>query len=69
MSRTNTLTITRVRIALRDGSEADASGSAREENVQAAEPSLPDAARARSLHERGAQRHAMLEGGLAAAAS
>lgn len=53
----------------RHGSEAAASGSVHEEDVQAAEPPLPDAARPRALHERGAQRDALLEGCVAPAAS
>lgn len=53
----------------RHGAEAAAPGGVHEEDVQAAEPPLPHAARARALHQRGAQRDALLEGGVAAAAS
>lgn len=52
----------------RDGPEAAPPDGVHEENVQPAEPSLPHEVGARALHERGPQRHALLEGGVAPAA-
>lgn len=61
------MNISSVRIS-RHGLKPYAPACVHQVDVQDAEPSLPDAARQRALHERRAERDALLEGGFAAVA-